>query len=198
DIQIAFTSFLQRGGSLPDTYGGGLSALSSLAGCLNLGTLHGGTHTLAHASYRIVAENGGKAFTRHPVEKIIVENGTARGVRLADGSVVEAKKAVLSGVDPYQLCVELVGEEHLGAGIIRKIKNLETTIAVTWYTWALKERPRYTAEEFSPGLTQSGCIWFGHPGEVGMKNLMDEVYRLRMGLWPDKDKMHIRLTDHSG
>ncbi|MDP2743798.1 MAG: hypothetical protein Q8P00_01875, partial [Dehalococcoidia bacterium] len=108
-----------------------------------------------------------------------------------------ARKAVLSGVDPYQLCVELVGEEHLGPKIIRKIKNLEATRGLTWYTWALHERPKYTAEAYNPDLPSSGWIAFGEAGEQGMKDLMDEYYRFKMGLWPEPHRMALRVGDHS-
>jgi phytoene dehydrogenase-like protein len=105
--------------------------------------------------------------------------------------------AVLSGVDPYQLCVELVGEEHLGSEIIRKIKNLEIGDSVFRCTWALNERPKYIAEGFSPDMRHSGWIGMGEPGEKGMTNMMNEVNRLRKGLWPNKDEMFLRARDHS-
>jgi phytoene dehydrogenase-like protein len=197
DVQLAFTLFVQSAGNFPDIYGGALPVITGLTALLNHGTLQGGTHTLAHACQRVILENGGRYFTRHPVDKIIVENGTARGVLLADGTAIEARKAVLSGVDPYQLCVELVGEEHLGPKIIRKIENLESNVAITWYTWAMKERPRYRAEDFSPELTQCAQIALSESGELGMQRMMNEVYRLRMGLWPEKGQMHLSVREYS-
>lgn len=115
--------------------------------------VHGGTHQLAHAAHRIILENGGKSFTRHRVTKVIIENGQAKGVRLDDGTEIGAKYAVVTSVDPQQLCFELIGAEYLDARLLRRVKNLEThCMGGTGYLWALKEKPKYKAEMFNPDV----------------------------------------------
>ena len=122
----------------------------------------GGTHSVAHAYVRILLENGGKFFTHSEVNQIIVENGTAKGIRLSDGTEIEARKAVLSGVDPHQLCFRLLGEEHLSQRIIRKVKLLQGGHgAITWYTWAIYEPANFRAADFNPDINTTHNIALG-------------------------------------
>lgn len=195
EVQMTFARMFQSMGIPPDAYGGGFTFIPALVVGSAACTYMGGTHAEAHASQRVILENGGKCFTQSPVEKIIIENGKAKGIRLADGTEVEARLAVLSGVDPHQLCLELIGEDHLSHDIVRKIKNLERDwTIITWYTWALKERPRYKAEAFLPEIYQGGGV---HLGNKSLDNILDEVHRRRMGLWPDPAKINILVLDHS-
>ena len=40
---------------------------------VNFGCVEGGTHSYAHACHKIFLENGGKSFTKHEVEKVLIE-----------------------------------------------------------------------------------------------------------------------------
>lgn len=124
-----------------------------------IGIIHGGTHSLAHATYKIFIENGGKSFTEHEVVKVLIEDGRATGVRLADGSEVEATKFVVSTVDPYTLCFKLIGEELLDQKLLRRIKYLQRRgDVIDWYGWALHERPEYRAADFNPDINLAGSL----------------------------------------
>ena len=64
----------------------------------------------------------------------MIEGGNAKGIILEDGTQIEAKQAVISSVDPYQLCFDLIGKEHLDFKILSRIENLERDwICITWY-----------------------------------------------------------------
>ncbi|MDY6862974.1 MAG: NAD(P)/FAD-dependent oxidoreductase [Thermodesulfobacteriota bacterium] len=186
---------IQGAGFAPDTHGSGAGVLIWLAAWMASGTLAGGVHTLAHASQRVILQNGGKVFTKGKVDKIIIENGKARGICLGDGTEVEAKMAVLSTADPYQLFVELTGEEYFSPRLVRKIKNLERDYTtINWYTWALHERPVYRAESFDEDLPYVSCL---HLGTKGLNDLLEENYTRRMGRWPDPKKMQLAVCNHS-
>jgi phytoene dehydrogenase-like protein len=59
----------------------------SWAGSLPLlSFVRGGTHQIAHAAHKILVRDGCKFFTHCEVDKVIIENGAAKGIRLADGS----------------------------------------------------------------------------------------------------------------
>jgi len=148
------------GGFSPDTPAQGLDQIVlSVSMYEELGFIHGGTHSLAHATYKIVIENGGKTFTEHDVDKVIIENGRATGVRLTDGSEIEARKFVLSTLDPYSLCFKLIGEELLDWKLLRRVQNLSRRmVVIDWYGWALKERPEYLAADFNPDVGLAGQI----------------------------------------
>ena len=54
---------------------------------------------------------GCELFTNLEVEKAIIENGAATGIRLADGSEIAARKLVVSTLSPHQLIFDLIGEQ---------------------------------------------------------------------------------------
>ena len=73
----------------------------------------GGSHALAHSLWEALAQAGGRVFLKHGVEKILVENGKAVGVRLEDGSEVRARHLVASSISLEQTFYRLVGRENL-------------------------------------------------------------------------------------
>ena len=151
----------------PDAYGiGMLWFLGSFwypSACLFIG----GTHSIAHALFKCFVEHGGKVFTKCETEKIITENGRAKGIRLKDGREIEAKKLVLSGVNPQQLCLRFLDENLLDPKLIKKIENIENGEGwcITWYDWALHEIPKYKAESFNPDVGQVGWLVLGDRDE---------------------------------
>jgi len=152
----------------------------------------GGSHQLAHAAQRVILENGGRVFTRHPVKQIIIENGQAKGIRLEDGTEIEAKKAVVTTVDPYQLCFNLIGKEHISSKILNRVARIQREwITITWYTWALRERPRYLAEEFNPDVWNSSYIGLT---DRDMDSIVRECSEKRLMQWPSK--LNLTLVHH--
>ena len=150
----------------------------------------GGTHSIAHAYVRVFVENGGKFFTHSHVDKIIIENGTAKGIRLSDGTEIEARKLVLSGVNPEQLCFDLVGREYFSQRLIKKVEDFIDDEVLAWFTWALYEVPDYKAARFNPDINSIMSL------ELGSKDRevwMTEVAHRRLGKNPPiKDTLSIR------
>ncbi|PIP09177.1 MAG: FAD-dependent oxidoreductase, partial [Syntrophobacteraceae bacterium CG23_combo_of_CG06-09_8_20_14_all_50_8] len=62
--------------------------------------------------------------TEHEVDRVIIEHGKAKGIRLVDGTEIEAKKAVISTLDPYSVVFNLTGKEHWPARTARRVANL--------------------------------------------------------------------------
>ncbi len=147
----------------------------------------GGTHSIAHAYQRILLENGGTFFTNSEVDRVIIENGKAAGIRLVDGAQVRARKLVVSSLNPMQLCLQLIGKEHLGARICRKIENLQTTHTgtVTWYTWAVHDPPKYKSAAFNPDINDAHWIILGSQNADYMLN---EAYWRYLGKEPQGDE----------
>lgn len=115
----------------------------------------GGTHNIAHALIRLFVEAGGKFFTEKEVDKIIIDNETAKGIRLADGTEVSARW-VVSGQDPYQLAFRLIGKEHLPRRVLRKVANLERNFLMScWYTFAVRKLPHYRAAARNPDVNSA-------------------------------------------
>jgi len=147
------------GNSPPDNNGAGLYQFLGNFLFGQYGCIPGGTHSWAHACHKIYLANGGQSFTKHHVEKILIENGKAKGIRLSDGTEIEARKLVVSTADPYTLCFDLMGEEYFEPRTLRRVKYLERrNIAITWYHWAVHELPKYNAEGISPDIGKCGAL----------------------------------------
>ncbi|MFZ3115853.1 MAG: NAD(P)-binding protein [Syntrophales bacterium] len=146
--------------------------------------IKGSTHVKAHASQKIILENGGRGYTNSPVDHVIIKNGRAVGIKLEDGTEIEAKKAVLTDVDPDQLCNKLIGKDHISSDLLRKINALERDyICIMWYTWAFKERPRYKAEAWNPDCWQTMWLTLG---DMDDETVRKEGCERRIGKWPSK------------
>jgi len=130
--------------------------------------IRGGTRRFPEALARIVAENGGKVFLRQPVRQIIVENGTATGVVLEDGSEVRGERFVASSIDPVHTFLYMVGEDKLPKEIQDKVagyKFRETSIFRVHL--ALKERPVFKMSSVEPAINDAWkfTIGFESPGD---------------------------------
>ena len=183
-MQHAFGRINQSAGVQSDLAMAGFGALYTIF-CWTLSCwATGGSHVLAHASHKVIIENGGKIFQNALVDKILVENGTARGVKLSDGTEVEARKMVVTDVDPYQLCFELLDPSLVPAKIRNRVKSIERDwIALMWYTWALKEKPRYKCESFNPDAWE--CMWLTM-SDMDRETFKKESSERKMYQWPSK------------
>ncbi|MDB4433258.1 NAD(P)/FAD-dependent oxidoreductase [bacterium] len=150
--------------------GSGMLPMGMGATLPTIGFSRGGTHQIAHAAHQILVQMGCRFFTNTEVDKAVIENGAATGIRLADGSEIAARKLVVSTLSPRQLIFDLIGEEHVGGLLKKRVELLETAFGcLMWYSFAVHEAPRYNAEAFNPDIHE--CQW--------------------LGLQPDPDPMHI-------
>lgn len=76
------------------------------------------------------------------VEKIVVENGRATGVRLPGGEQITAR-AVLSNTDPKRTFLKLVDPEHLPMDFVEDIKHLRMGHASLRMNLALNGLPEF-------------------------------------------------------
>lgn len=88
----------------------------------------GGGGGLVKAMTRALRRNKVDIHTRARVEKILIENGTALGVKLVDGREIRAGR-VISNADPAVTWGKLVGEQHLPAKFKKKLQALKWSIS---------------------------------------------------------------------
>jgi len=149
----------------------------------NIGFCPGGTHQVAHAAHQILVQNGCQFFTHAEVEKVIIEDGAATGIRLADGTEVKARKLVVSTLNPQQLCFDLIGREYLDYKMARRVELLETAFGcLMWYTFALHEAPKYEAAAFNPDIND--CYWLGLAEDNDPGHVARECSWARLGQFP--------------
>ena len=155
----------------------------------------GGTHNWAHAAVKIILAYGGKIFTEHEVENVIIEGGVAKGVRLAGGEEVFARKLVASTLDPYNLCFRLIGKEYIDSEILAKVENLERNdVCITWYTWGLHEPPAYKAAENNPDIDDVALLVMVSKDP---ESLVREQVLRRSGKMPHLDDLHPQFINYS-
>ena len=189
EMQNTLPRLAQSVGFQNDLAGSGFGALLFLFYWSDQCYVVGGTHQLTHASQRVILENGGEVFTNSMVKKILIESGRAVGIELLDGTQVKADKAVISDVDPYQLCFNLIGEGHLSPKIMKRVKNLSRDwITIAWFSWALRERPRYIAENFNPDVGRSMILC---PADRDLGTYLIESCERKLYKWPSKTNIAI-------
>jgi len=84
----------------------------------------GGSQSFANALVRVIEENGGKVRLRTPVSRVMIENGKALGVALANGERYYAE-AIISNADARRTFLELVGREYLPKTFVQQIETLK-------------------------------------------------------------------------
>jgi phytoene desaturase len=83
----------------------------------------GGCGNLVEGVASVIRENGGRLHTSRPVRRILIENGRARGVELADGEKVDADLVVVSG-GARECFFKLVGREALPDDFAAKVDDV--------------------------------------------------------------------------
>src|SRR6266487_1917581 len=86
------------------------------------GLSRGGTGAISNAIGDAAREAGAEIRTEAPIAKIILKNGTAKGVVLTNGDEIQAD-VVSSSVDPRLTFMKMVGEEHLPTDFVDDIKR---------------------------------------------------------------------------
>ncbi len=94
------------------------------------GILRGGMGSLPRAIEAAARSHGAQFETSAEVRRVLVENGAAIGVELADGRQVRAG-TVVSNLDPKRSLLDIVDEGHLPPDFrarVRSLKNMRASI----------------------------------------------------------------------
>lgn len=104
----------------------------------------GGADRMATAMIRLIEDNGGEIRTGALVERVLVENGQAVGVRLANGEECRAERAVLACANPDQLYLRLLeGCDAVPAHFATAARRYRYGHSVLAVHLALSEPPRW-------------------------------------------------------
>jgi phytoene dehydrogenase-like protein len=105
----------------------------------------GGMGAVSDAIQRSAESFGVHVRTRAKVEKILLENGRATGVVLADGEELRAP-VVVSSAHPQITFLDQVGAENLPADFVEDIRRWSSRSGVVKINLALSELPDFTAK----------------------------------------------------
>ena len=149
---------LQLGG-MPVPVGGGVRLVDALAG--------------------IVTDAGGEVRLSADVRQILVANGRATGVRLTDGEVVAASRAVVANVTPTQLYGSLLGGSDVPTAVAEAASRFRYGRAEMQIHLALDEPPRWKGSD-ADRLARCPIVHVT-PGLDGVSRAVNEAER---GLLP--------------
>ncbi|TET14857.1 MAG: NAD(P)/FAD-dependent oxidoreductase [Dehalococcoidia bacterium] len=134
----------------------------------------GGSHRVSNALLKAIFENQGQIRTSAQIKRIIVENGTAKGVELDDGTQFMANKAVVSTIDIHQTFLKYVGEDNLENDFVDMVN------AWQWEKWslcdlhlALEEPPHFKAAESNPDIDKAFIYVLGYENSDELRHEWD-------------------------
>lgn len=124
----------------------------------------GGGGSIPAAFVKQLSEHGSEVFLGSEVASILIEQGHAKGVRLADGNEVRAG-LVISNADPGVTWGRLVSPEHLTRRLRRRLARLEFSLSTLSLFLAVDLDLR------AAGI-DSGNIWYSRTTDI------DATYRV--------------------
>lgn len=147
----------------------------------------GGTNELAQGIARLLSHLGARILTGSPVARILIRDGRAHGVRLANGETLEAR-AVVSGANFGTTMLDLVGEQHLDPRFVERVKSLHgSRVGKFDVHLAVRNPPRYRIPEARNAL----CLFLGYEGLEDIESRWAEVLA---GTFPATPSFHCGCT----
>ncbi len=131
--------------------------LAMLAQDVGFPVPEGGAGRLAAALAHRARAHGAQVRTGERVERVLVRAGRALGVRTSGGLLVRARRAVLADLDAPTLLCDLVGAEHLPAGLVRDLTRFEWDTPTVKVNYALDAPVPWRAT----GAARAGTVHLG-------------------------------------
>ena len=130
----------------------------------------GGAFALPRAFTRALKDAGGELRLSTSVDEILIEDGRAIGVRLADGTEARSRY-VISNADPEVTLGKLVGREHLSPRLRRKLDGVTYSVSALSLFFA-------TDMDLREAGLDSGNFWYYDPSTGSGQVDVDELYAL--------------------
>jgi phytoene dehydrogenase-like protein len=83
----------------------------------------GGSQELPNAMARYIESKSGKVLTNSPIDQILLKDGRAVGLRLENDAIIEARRAVVSALEPKQTFLKFVGKEALAPDFVHMVQR---------------------------------------------------------------------------
>jgi beta-carotene ketolase (CrtO type) len=172
-----------------DYAGGGVEVLKLIAGDEKPELARGGSHSIAQVLQRAYVHSGGQIRAVHHVDKILIENGRAAGVRLRDGREWKARVAVVSNADPHSTLIDMVGEDCLPRTFVERVKGIQVDeFSYFQVHVALKVPVRYALHEAGDGAVgQAMNVNMGPEKPADIEEMWKEI---RAGEFPEHACLH--------
>jgi phytoene dehydrogenase-like protein len=137
----------------------------------------GGGARLPDALAQLIRDHGGTCETGVDVERVLVRNGRAVGVRTTTGDAFTAERAVIANVTPTQLYERLLEDAEVPASLSEAARRFRYGRAEMQIHFALSEPARWRGDE---RLNRTAIVHVT-PGLDGVSRAVNEAER---GLLP--------------
>jgi len=137
----------------------------------------GGGARLVDALVRLIEDHGGTCATDRDVDRVLIADGRAEGVRTAGGDIVTAERAVICNVTPTQLYYRLLEPESVPVDVREAGMGFRYGRADMQIHFALSEPPRWEGD----GRLAETAIVHLTPGLDAVSRAVNEADR---GLLP--------------
>jgi phytoene dehydrogenase-like protein len=107
----------------------------------------GGGAKLVDALVALIRKHGGVVENGRDVEHVLIEDGSASGVRVADGETIRAERAVIANVTPTQLYGRLLPDGAAPSEIAERGRRFRYGRAEMQIHFALSEPPEWEGDE---------------------------------------------------
>ena len=164
----------------PDSAGSGMFGwlLCMLGQDVGFPVPQGGAGELAGALRRRAESAGVRVVTGTPVTAVTTAHGRATGVRLADGTLLGAARAVLADVPAPSLYGDLLADHPLPARLQRDLARFQWDHATVKVNWALDRPVPWTAD----AARGAGTVHLG----VDNDGFVDFAADLTVGRTPER------------
>ncbi|KAK6053560.1 pyridine nucleotide-disulfide oxidoreductase domain-containing protein 2 family protein [Cooperia oncophora] len=146
------------------------------------GYVMGGMGAVSEAIAKAATSHGAELFTDQEVDSILVENRTAKGVRLSNGKEVHAN-TVLSNATPRVTFEKLLNESDLSPDFLRSVKSIDYTSPVTKINVAVRELPSFSCRPNTSNTPQPHHQTTVHLNCESMDVVHEGVRDFRNGHW---------------
>ena len=134
----------------------------------------GGSGKLSEALEAYLKDHGADIMLNSMVEKFIIEGGEAKGVVLASGEEIRAKKMCVADLNIKQVFPKMVKEDELPDGFVNKVQRLRPAPFVPFQqSLALDHAPKFKAED--DALNEAFFVEFAPSTMVEFRRFFDEL-----------------------
>ncbi|HUJ85423.1 MAG TPA: NAD(P)/FAD-dependent oxidoreductase [Burkholderiales bacterium] len=190
EVKVHFLARMTVLGFAPDQFGQGWICLFRILKA-EAPICVGGSQQLAHGLRGALEAHGGAVQTGAQVKRVLLRGNRAVGVELADGTRLEAAKAVITNVEPKKTFLDMVGEEALPVPFATRVRNYHSRgRSLMVLHLALSEAPRYEASAANPPVN----VAFSQ--EMFGGTMLEQVrayQEIALGRAPQKEMLQITL-----
>lgn len=143
--------------------GFGHSIPALLAGSNMAQMCRGGSVRLAEALTADIREHGGEIRTSAEPQSILMRNGRAVGIELADGERLTADGFIASGLNPQQTFLKLLSADAVPQSVRERAAGFHYNLLAPLFglNVALDEPPQYSAAQQHPELNEAFMVILG-------------------------------------